>query len=178
MKIYQVKSPDDMDVLLAELEKRGLSTYGGDRPTSVGSSGSNLWNINRDTSCIVILSSFIFTYSSLSSVKIHYPDVEVAVYTPSTDIDVKLYYVEVSGDYDDLMMELSREGCVWRDTKRPPVDTLVFDVNKSDTFLIVSDNQISKTSLSECLIKYLGVDINKHIYGGSSSRFMERGGKL
>ena len=74
MKIYHVKTQQNYDTLMSELEEKGYKWLSGRKPTS-----KNYWEQNKDNSCIDILGKYI-TFMNIEQSKKQHPNIPVIEY--------------------------------------------------------------------------------------------------
>ena len=75
MKIYHVKTQEDYDALMEELELRGILWIDGTFPTS-----ENCWKIREAETVIRVHGDNIITPGSLIATKREYPDIPIQIY--------------------------------------------------------------------------------------------------
>ena len=53
---------------------------------------------------------------------------------------MKIYHVKTQQSYDELMVELEKDGCYWGSTKKPPTKINVWFVNNESTVIFLKNN--------------------------------------
>ena len=53
---------------------------------------------------------------------------------------MKIYNVKTQQSYDELMVELEKDGCYWSSTKKPPTKVNVWLVNDESTVIFLKNN--------------------------------------
>lgn len=79
VKIYHVETQQDYDVLMSELEDKGITWSGGSKPTSI-----NNWQRTRTNTCIS-LNNRVIEYCDTSYYKHNYPFIEIIEYKAKGD---------------------------------------------------------------------------------------------
>ena len=74
MKIYHVKTQQDYDALMSELEVKGYKWLSGREPTE-----KNYWEQNKESSCVIILSKYI-GFMNIEQSKKQHPNIPVVEY--------------------------------------------------------------------------------------------------
>ena len=78
--------------------------------------------------------------------------------------DIKIYHVETQEDYDDLMIKLENEGCMWASGDKPTSENYWY-IREKETVIYLGSwgkREMTRGDLSEAKSQYPTIPIVKH----------------
>lgn len=130
MKIYNTKTQEAYDALMSELEEKGFEWFIGGKPTS-----NNLWNEDKENSCIKVYGDDIFN-GSIEWYQNKHPSIPIIEYKSEKQGEKQMitYHTATEEDYNSLMIELEKQGFRWGSIRgKKPTEEFYYDVYTSET---------------------------------------------